>query len=73
MRCKLCSEPAVDVGPILLRELCGHGLHKRFLRELDGLRWCYQCLKGQVVAVVTREYRIWEKRIPRKPWGGQKG
>lgn len=74
MRCPLCTEEAIDLGPGTLRKLVGvNGLKQRIIdRDLAGLRWCYQCLIGQIVAVVCREFRAWEKAHPGKPWYGKK-
>jgi hypothetical protein len=54
--------------------MCGLALRQNVIaRELAGLRWCYECLRGRVISVAVREYRLWERRPNRKPWGGQKG
>lgn len=73
MKCRRCQEDAIDIGPRALREWCGALAPKVIAAELSGPRYCYECLKGQVISVVLREYRANERRPNRRPWGGHKG
>jgi hypothetical protein len=71
--CELCPAPPIDLGAQTLREWTGAIPPKVVAKELAGERFCYDCLHARVIAVAVREYRLWERRPVRKPWGNMKG